>query len=404
MGRLKFLLTALLIVLMSVGAVEAKAVEAIGGFSKKICSRTALDNDNVALINQQYSTLGLPSDLKARYPKLERALVEYNSTLERQAITFRERAIDQARDQRSHMGEYFHAYYSNSELMIRRADSAVFSVIDNGEDYLGGAHGMYGWIGANFDVETGKRLTISDVCTNADKLTEAIVARLRADYDERYFFENLDEKIIKLVAEDTINFVLEPRGVTFIFNPYLIAPYASGMIVTTILFGEQPSLFKAKYRQAPAAFAQTLGLYRPTVLEMNGRRLLLDINSEQGVVTVKFKGQEVAAAIRNAHMPTYVHTADGKNYLYVDGIADADGFSAVEGGCLTVFKLDGELEVYNRLPYTLLHMTDVESSDVDNEWWFMTDPNAIQFDSTMPVGDMNSHFGAVNSDGTFSFG
>ena len=207
-----------------------------------------------------------------------------------------------------------------------------------------------------------------------------------------------------MVAEDTLNFVLEPQGVTFIFNPYAIAPYASGMMLTTILFSEQPSMFKAKYRQAPAAFGQTLGFYHPTVLEMNGRRVLLDIYGEQGTFTVKLNGQEVTAAIRNAHMPTYVRTADGKNYLYVDGLTDADGFSAVEGGCLTVFKLDGELEMYDRLPYTLLHMTDRESADDDLEWWIMTNPNDIRFDSSMPMSDMISHFGAVNSDGTFSFG
>lgn len=401
MIRLKFLLTALLIVLMSVGA-EAKDVQPIGGFSKKIYSRTTFDDDNVALLNQQYATLTLPSDLKARYPQLERALVEYNTMLTRQATTMRERSTEQAREQRGHMPKYFHAYYSNSDLIVRRADSTVFSLLNNSSDYLGGAHGMYGWIGVNFDVETGKRLTISDVCTDADKLIEAIVKRLRADYDERYFFEELDEKIIKLVAEDTINFVIEPRGVTFIFNPYAIAPYASGMMVTTILFREQPSLFKAKYRQAPKAFAQTLAFYPPTVLDLNGRRATLEMIEDQDKCTVKLNGREVAAAIHNAHMPTYVHTADGKNYLYVDGVAEADGFSAVEGGCLTVFKLDGELEVYDRLPYTLLHIP--EGTDADNEWWFMTDPNAIQFDSTTPVSGMTSHIGAVNSDGTFSFG
>lgn len=402
MSKIKFLLAALLIVLMSAGAVEAKEVKAIGGFSKKIYSRTTFDNDKVALFNQQYATLSLPRDLKARYPNLERALVEYNTMLTRQAMTMRKRSTEQAREQRINLKDYFGAFYSNSDLLIRRADSTVFSLLNDSSDYLGGAHGMYGWIGVNFDVETGKRLTISDVCTNADKLIELIIKRLRADYDERHFFEELDEKIIKLVAEDTINFVIEPRGVTFIFNPYAIAPYASGMMTTTILFREQPSLFKTKYRQAPAAFAQTLAFYPSTVIDLNGRRVLLDINNNQDRLTVKLNGQEVAAAIRNAHMPTYVHTADGHDYLYVDGVAEADGFSAVEGGCLTVFKLDGALEVYDRLPYTLLHTP--ERTDADNEWWFMTDPNSIQFDSAMPVGDLHSHFGSVNSDGTFSFG
>ena len=403
MTKIKFLLATLLIVLMSVGA-EAKDVRPIGGFAKQIFSRTTFDDDNVPLLNQQYATLTLPNDLKAQYPKLARALAEYNTALTRQAMTMRERSTAQAREQRSNMREYFHAYYSNNDLIVRRADSVVFSVLDDSADYLGGAHGMYGWVGVNFDVETGKRLTISDVCTNADGLVTTILEQLRAEYDERGFYENLDEKIMELVAEDTINFVIEPRGVTFIFNPYAIAPYASGMMVTTILFSEQPSLFKAKYRQAPKAFAQTLDFYHPIALELNGRRATIYVNDNQETCTVMLDGREVTAAISNPKMPTYVHTADGHNYLYVDGFARQDGFSAVDGECLTVFKLDGELEVYDRLPYTFKQLRDLEGASDETGWWIMTDPNGIQFDEPRAMSDMHSHIGAVNSDGTFSFG
>ena len=36
---------------------------------------------------------------------------------------------------------------------------------------------------------------------------------------------------------------LDPRGISFYFNPYLIGSYAEGIFTTTIFFSERPDLF-----------------------------------------------------------------------------------------------------------------------------------------------------------------
>ena len=403
MNKIKFFLTALIITLMIGNVVDAKDVEPIQGFYKKTISKIEF-GDNVALVRQNYPMVCFSTRLESDYPKLAWALSEYNTGVIRAAKLKREEIADLARQRYQATPEYFSAFYDSSDIFMRRADSAVVSFIDDFDDYAGGAHGMHGWIGVNFDSATGNRLVISDVCTDAEKLIGALVKRLRAEYDEQHFFNGLEEKIMELVIENKINFVIEPRGVTFIFNQYEIAPYAAGMITTTILFDEQPSLFKSKYRQAPKRFAQSLPLYHQSVIEIGGRQKTISIWREGDNCTVRFDGREIAAAISQASAATYVHTEDGKNYLYIDGFAMQDGFSAVDGECLTVFKLDGEFEMLDRLPYTLRHLRDLEGASAETEWWIITDPRGIQFDEPQSMSDMHSHIGAVNSDGTFSFG
>ena len=402
MIRKRFLLLTVIMMLIANGIVNARVLEPIDGFYKKIFSRTFASN-GVDLFVQKYPMLCFPTQLETQYPKLVRAFSDYNEGLIKAAKAERTEIVAQARQRHSEAPQYFSAFFSDNDLLIRRADSYVVSLINEFRNYSGGAHGMYGWYGVNFDSETGKRLTVSDICTDANKLYTAIIKRLYADHDNRAF-DNLDGTLMKLIVEDTINFVIEPRGVTFIFNPYEIAPYAAGLITATILFDEQPGLFKTKYTQSVNAYAQSVPLYQSTIIDRNGSRATLTVIDERDKCVVHINNQMITIAITNISVPTYVHTADGKNFLYIDGIARADGFSGVEGECISVLKLDGELELYDRMPYTFRHLTDNERTSDETMWWLMTNPNSMQFDSSRPVGDMFSHSGAVSNDGTFSFG
>ena len=341
--------------------------------------------------------------LQSDYPKLSTALSDYNLSMINAAKSERVEVVKQAREYKQNAPKFFGAFYSNNDLLMRRADSNVVSFINSFENYSGGAHGMYGWYGVNFDSETGRQLTISDVCTDAEKLIVAITKRLYADYDDRHF-DNLNDTLVKLIAQDEINFVIEPRGVTFIFNPYEVAPYAAGLITATLFFDEHPQLFKDKYRQSLNAYAQSVPIFLPTTIDRNGSRATLSISNEYDRCVVRLNNQMIALALTDVHEATYVHTADGKNFLYIDGVAKVDGFSGVDGECISLLKLDGELELYDRMPYTFRHLIDRESATDETEWWLMTNPNSMQFDSSRPIGDLHSHFGAVSDDGTFSFG
>ena len=402
MYKIKIAVLTLIALLIANVSVSAKGVEIIDGFYKKIINRTAADG-NVKLFEQHYPMINFSNGLESQYPKLTRALSTYNEELSRAAKTERTGMIDQAREWVRERPQYFGGFYSKNDLYIRRADSNVVSLINSFENYSGGAHGMYGWLGVNFNSATGARLKISDVCADANRLQSVIIKRLYADYDSRAF-DNVETNVTKMIAQDEIDFVIEPRGVTFIFNPYEVAPYASGMLTATIFFDEQPGLFKPLITQTTNAFAQSVPIFHPTTIERNGNRVQLSVSNEHDKCTVMLNNQRCEFHFKDIKAATYVQTANGKNYLYIDGYATADGFSAVDGESISLLKLDGELELYDRMPYTFRHMTDYESATDEEVFWLMTDPNSMRFDSSMPVGDMFSHIGAVNNDGTFSFG
>ena len=392
-----FSLALLMIFLCVISSGQAKDVQPLDGFYEKRISRSVSNSNNVVLFNQKHSMLCFSIGLESTNPKLVQALSDYNLELIREANRAREQISELAQKKYDFdPTQQFYPFYSESELYIRRADSAVVSVINSFSDYGGGAHGMHGWLGASFDAETGKRLTISDICTNAERLHSVLIDRLHREH-ENGLFNDAESTVLKLIAEEKINFVLEPRGVLFIFNPYEIAPYAAGMLTTFVLFDEVPELFKAKYQKHTAAYAQSIPMYYPTSVEIrNGTRSNLTVSRDEDRVVVELDGRQITAHLTNIQAISYAHTADGGNFLYINATAEADGFSAVEGECISIFKLNGELELVDRMPYTFRRDSE--------DWLMITNPNSIQFDSAMPVGDRYSHFGAINSDGTFSFG
>lgn len=402
MYKFKIAVLTLIVLLIANVSVSAKGVELIDGFYKKIINRTAADG-TVKLLEQHYPMICFSKELESKYPKLTRALNDFNEEMSRDAKTERTGMIEQAREWQREHPQFFNGFYSNNDLYIRRADSNVVSLINSFASYSGGVHGMYGWLGVNFNSKTGARLKISDVCTDADRLQKVIVKQLYADYDSRAF-DNVEDKVTTMIAQDKINFLVEPRGVTFIFNPYEIAPYASGLLTATIFFDEQPGLFKPLITQTTNAFAQSVPIFHPTTIERKGNRAQMSISNEYDKCIVMLNNQRIEFYLKDIKAATYVQTANGKNYLYIDGYATGDGFSAVEGESISFLKLDGELELYDRMPYTFRHMKDYESATDEEVFWLMTDPNSMRFDSSMPVGDMFSHIGAVNEDGTFSFG
>ena len=95
--------------------------------------------------------------------------------------------------------------------------------------------------------------------------------------------------------------------------------------------------------------------------------------------------------------PVLVHMADGKNYLYVDGYIDG------KGRRLHVFSIsENKIELVGVMPYTFKNVGTLKYET----WWIPTNPYSIHFDSMEPIGSKNltSHFGAINNDGSFSFG
>ena len=294
-------------------------------------------------------------------------------------------------------GTFYGPFERTRDIFVRRADSRVVSLLESGSSYTGGVHGSYGSGGTNFDARTGKKLALSDVCPNTEGLIAAIIAQMGFDYPDASFMQNgstlMQDMVRQMVSDGSIPWTLDARGVSFYFNPYLIASYAEGIFTTTILFSEHPELFAGDYGVGPAAYAMELQPYLVTRLSDSPRDHRLMVSNGYKELVITFGGMNISdpVSVEDVH-PVVVGLADGRHYLYVDCLQEGRRVIRVydlnmpEPACIGV------------QPMTLL-ASPVDRDD-DKEWYVMADPMDFTATSTENGAPVRCR---VGSDGRIEF-
>ena len=126
-------------------------------------------------------------------------------------------------------------YYDSKTYVLINGSKLIVTECEI-EEYQGGAHGTYGSYFANYDVKTGRLLTLDDVFTDTVVVRESITKYFVEQYElerdvplsEQGFF--VDKHHLPV----TSNFALLPEGVLFTYNIYEIAPYAFGKCEVTV--------------------------------------------------------------------------------------------------------------------------------------------------------------------------
>lgn len=117
----------------------------------------------------------------------------------------------------------------------------IVSYVVQGYEYTGGAHGNATVKSFNYDKKTGKLLSVLDVLSGKDSLealSEIAKETLMVEYEEGLSPEE----------ENWSVWYAHNQGITFIFPPYQIAPYAVGQQEFSVeAFGEQEGLFDEDY-------------------------------------------------------------------------------------------------------------------------------------------------------------
>ncbi|MCC7224517.1 MAG: DUF3298 domain-containing protein [Chitinophagales bacterium] len=129
----------------------------------------------------------------------------------------------------------------------------LLSIDVGGMTYAGGAHPNHANTLLCFDTQSGKQLTLADIMkpNYQARLTQIVENKIRTLYEipagialtEHGFFED------KIAL--TENFALTPKGITFHYSPYEVAPYAMGHIVVDIPFADIKDLIKPDGAAAP---------------------------------------------------------------------------------------------------------------------------------------------------------
>lgn len=152
----------------------------------------------------------------------------------------------------------------------KRIDDKVASFTRMEYSNTGGAHGNSFTFGWNFDLETGKRLTIADIAEDKDAfmsdVKEYVLEICKSDAYSNRLFPEYEDSIDYVLQDDFWYF--DHEGITFISNPYELASYAEGTIFFTVPYEVLTGL-KDEYAY-DGGFQKSLNLGESISMDLNG--------------------------------------------------------------------------------------------------------------------------------------
>ena len=126
-------------------------------------------------------------------------------------------------------------------------DKVVATVKANLDYFEGGAHGIEQQLVMNFDSETGKRLTLEDIFVPGyeHRLSELLLEKLMDQQDVKTLDElKAKDYLYTMDMFPSVNFIVKDDGLTFIYNPYEIAPYDKGRTEINVSFSEAKGILR----------------------------------------------------------------------------------------------------------------------------------------------------------------
>lgn len=141
---------------------------------------------------------------------------------------------------------YEYHYEIRTETAAGRDDNTVVYLVHL-DFYEGGAHGIQQLLAMNFDAETGQPLMLESVFVSGyeQPLSQKLLEKLMDIADVSTEKELTDKGYLySMDMFPSQNFILGEDGITFIYNPYEIAPYAMGKTEITLSYGEIEELLK----------------------------------------------------------------------------------------------------------------------------------------------------------------
>ena len=304
------------------------------------------DEEGVLLRSSEIMVVFTGSAVAEGVEELQKALWAYNKETAEQGSKFRAKLVAQAKQDRAERkaagATVFSAYEDMNDVFIRRADTLAVSLLEWSFNYEGGVHGMSGVRGINFDSKTGQELSLSDVCPDLPTLAGVIKEQLCREYPDASFVANGAETVDILMGAGNIAWTLDPTGVSFYFNPYLIGSYSEGIFATTVLFDEHPELFVEKYCRAPKAYCMELRMWIPVRASFaNGDVAQVKVFSSDGGQRISLNGVVLDDyGETRDDRPVLVSLADGRRYLYVDGVSAGDAWERT-----TIYDINGNQPV-----------------------------------------------------------
>ncbi len=139
--------------------------------------------------------------------------------------------------------DYWNTFIYDKKYSLEFVGDKLLSFLCHTDVYQGGVHPTPDEHGVIFDMESGKRLSLTDVFTSAEALRAVAVPKISEIIRERGTepFDGFDGDVSPIVDDDV--FVLTDAGVKFICNVYVLFPYSYGISYYTVGFDEFEGIY-----------------------------------------------------------------------------------------------------------------------------------------------------------------
>ena len=171
------------------------------------------------------------------------------------ADTIKEYYATKAEDEKAKMASYFEEFGFKDEVWDSAAELqhyyfqnyAVSNPMDNymavkynAFSFFGGAHGSQDIRVDNFDLKTGKVLTLEDLFGDVEVYAPVLNEKLNAGIKEKGGDQEIDVANMGQAddTQDELVYELTDKGVNFIFNQYVVGPYSLGIVEVEIPYAD----------------------------------------------------------------------------------------------------------------------------------------------------------------------
>lgn len=300
----------------------------------------SLFRDGRTLCHVEWEYIQLGDREKESRPALAQKLEELNEETRQRCQEISDELKPQAEEYLSEDAELTWHYSYMEDLIVHRADELALSLLYSSSAYTGGAHPEGGSWSLNLDPATGEELTLDDVFVDSSGLPELLEKRVRAEYPDILFSDDILEIIEGNLEQGLLTWTLGYQGVRFHFNTYDLVPvYAAGSQSVTLWFEETPELFREEYQKAPDQYAVELGIGTgPVSFDLIPGDGQVDTLAPFAYMGEDMKYGLLELTVNEQTYPLWEHGADEfklylarlnhsgpqKNYLYLDATMQND--------------------------------------------------------------------------------
>lgn len=344
---------------------------------------TEWDEDtSTTMLKVTYPFISVYSEDVETYPALYNALNTANEIHRNSQLAQLERCKNNAYEQYKNLPEdMFEAHELALAVNVRRADSKVVSLLYSDYKYEGGRHGTSYYWSENYDAKTGKQLYLEDVVTDKSIVPDMILEQLQKFWNMIAVHEKLDwDKLLN--EEEYVYWTLDNHGLTFYFNPYVIAPYTNGLQIVTLSNEEYPELLKEEYKESLVSYGVELKNDVPFYYDVTGDGKVDEIlcswyqgyYGDPGVFSIYINGNDFSEEYYAYDtIVTFVHLESGENLLNMECLWNNDYKDT------TVYKLGDSVKKINQMDGGMHHVFH-ENPEIYTTREVLVDPSKFCMD------------------------